>query len=493
MTTSVNSDTAGYFFTPALKGLAQQLVHLTFFGDGLSVVIGPLGAGKSALASEIISHLGQAHDIASINLTAELDLADCLELVSESLGISASSAVTVGEMLAELRHYVQALTQEKKLVVVVIDDAHFLDDQAIGALVSLLQGRFESNVGLHLILFSEPGLDSRIDALQIVDVAVYDFSLPNFSPSELASFLSMRREGDALGSAEVQRIWASSKGFPGPALDCISGGSNSGDEKSESKRGIPLAHIAAIVVLGAVLVWSLTSRQASEKNVIGDAARPTTIEAAQNIDEEPDKNESVTGEKILDVAKQRPAVELDSEHPERKRAVSAMPMEVLQASDSGQIVEEEAGSPVEAVSSISEASPPPSVPKRTDTPKQIVAAPSPVPSSSPNVPRIINSLSDSEAFLMGQDSEHYVLQVIAASNESSLNDYILRQTNKDSLRMYRGTREGKSWFVIVQGVYKTRNMALDARENLPNEQAKAGPWPRKISSIKEEIETYRLN
>lgn len=485
MTTSVNSDTVEYFFTPALKGLAQQLVHLAFFGDGLSVVAGPHGSGKTALATEILGHLGQAHDITFVSFTAELELADCLERVSESLGISCSTSQSVGEMLAELRHYVQALAQEKKLVVVVIDDAHFMEDQAIGALVSLVQGSFESNVGLHLILFSEPGLDSRIDALQILDVAVYDFTIPNFSPSELASFLTKYSEADEpLASSEIQKAWASSRGFPGPALDFID---NSGEDIQSESDGlkIPFAHIAAITILGVILIWSLFLRD----------AEPTKVSSiAVNNEQSP---LPLSNDQELEL------LEKDSRLAQSKAVISGdtnedklQTFEPSPESDIGNEVQVFSGTDGRNVVNIESLSSDVISANAAETPA--IIAPEVEPSAVPHplvspVTRVTKSeLSDSEAFLMQQSSEYYVLQVIAASNKSSLDAYLARQVNKDSLRMYRGTREGKSWFVIVQGVYRTRDLALNARKTLPSEQANAGPWPRKLSSIKEEIESFRL-
>lgn len=94
---------------------------------------------------------------------------------------------------------------------------------------------------------------------------------------------------------------------------------------------------------------------------------------------------------------------------------------------------------------------------------------------------------------MAQNPSFYTLQVVATSKKSSLEAYISRQSNKGSLYMYRGKREGKSWYVVVQGVYSSRDSALIGRHSLPKEQAKAGPWPRILSSIQEEIEAFRRN
>ena len=56
--------------------------------------------------------------------------------------------------------------------------------------------------------------------------------------------------------------------------------------------------------------------------------------------------------------------------------------------------------------------------------------------------------------------------------------------------MYRGEREGKRWYVVVVGVYSTRSEALKGMAELPEEQLKAGPWPRKLKDIQQEIQQF---
>ena len=62
-----------------------------------------------------------------------------------------------------------------------------------GALVSTLQGQADAGVGLHVVLFAEPGLAARIDALQVLDVAVHDAPLPVFSVAEMHQLLRVRQ------------------------------------------------------------------------------------------------------------------------------------------------------------------------------------------------------------------------------------------------------------------------------------------------------------
>ncbi len=498
MSSSINEIDNPFFYTPSLKGLVQQVTHLAFFGDGMSVVTGVKGSGKTSLQKELVKHFDQAHDVVELSLDSDLELAECVESISSALGLRHESTLSVGELLTELRHFVQSLTQDKKLVILLVDEAQHLDDQSVGALVSLLQGGTDSQAGLHLILLSEPGLDKRIDALQIMDVPVYRFDLPNFSPSELSTFLSQKVPDEStLNSSVVQKLWASSQGLPGLALDSVTGKVKKGKNPGQNKDGgflgggIPFGHIAAIAVLAVVLLWSMVFRDSSEEELPVAKSVPVVPTPAVIENDIPSQSpeESLSVGRVVpesvpseDEKGEGPVDELSSE----KDSYGSLISDVSREPDfQGEIDHD---SSVEKIES-------PQVDLSSDLEMATDSGISlPEFDEEPiREPPSVKALNDSEVFLMAQNSDFYTLQVIAASKKASLDAYVARQANRDSLYMYRGTREGKSWYVVVQGVYSSRESSLKARSSLPSEQFKAGPWPRKLSAVQEEIEEFRYN
>lgn len=541
------SENTDFFYTPSLKGLMQQLVHLANFGDGFSVVLGPKGSGKTRVSNEIQKHFDGAQQLVKLNLTEGTELAESLALLADSFGLPQGDDLSVGELLSELRHFVQALAQDKKLLVLVVDNAHYFDDQAIGALVSLLQGGAESNFGLHLILFSEPGLETRIDRLQILDIAVYDFEIPHFSPTEMSSFLDVRNTSvQQLTTSQVQKIWSLSKGLPGPALRALYGqdassktNSDKNDpdlggadsKESEGKSKIPLGHIAAIVLLACVLFWSITWHTSEKVEVpepsgesgqaislekpagsLSVETRESEVEGQQGQDEglpesDSDDSESVdspiselsssvanTQSQYTKMDKVKNATQQDVSSFSQKKNAEVARMSTPAPQAEGDISKDV----VKDDENITESS-------LQDEAIGIREAPKVIPDSESYEESLVTArpednveesaeplkLTNDEAFILAQNPNFYALQVIAASKKDSLEAYIQRQSNRDKLRMYRGAREGKSWFVVVEGVYSTRDSAMNARMMLPKEQSKAGPWPRLFSSIQEEIETFR--
>lgn len=510
MSTSCHEIEDQYFYTPSLKGLVQQLTHLAFFGEGMSVVTGASDSGKSSLALELEKHLDQAHEVVSLALDADLELGECVERLSDALGLVRSESLSVGEMLTELRHFVQSLSQDKKLVVLLIDEAHHLDDQAVGALVSLLQGGTDSQAGLHLILLSESGLGRRIDALQILDVPVYKFDIPNFSPSELSNFLSRdSRLQSSLNSSLVQKLWANSQGLPGLALKLVDGrsGVDAGGSKKLFSAGVPFGHIAAILLLALILIWSLVIRDTVEVDDSPQAA--VTPDAVKSLDNENPVDVVIVAdgaeEELNDAYYE---VDRDLYEPLAEEAVYSSDESVVEVDSSAgegyessaEIVEDQnivLAAPSKPVIAQSEVDAFPEIAMSVEVmdPPSVEVFELAAPELESVGLEVSNAIvwTEPEVFLMAQNPSFYTLQVVATSKKSSLEAYISRQSNEGTLYMYRGKREGKSWYVVVQGVYSSRDSALKGRYSLPKEQSKAGPWPRILSSIQEEIEAFRRN
>ncbi len=537
-----------FYSTPSIKGLMQQLHHLAFFGDGLSIVQGPIGSGKTKLISALSETFIEAHEFCVIGLESESDLTQFVQELAQSLGLLKQENLSVGELLSQLRHFAQSLASDQKLCVVCIDDAHYLDEQSIGAVLSLLQGSSEGNYGLHIILFSQPGLVEQIDALQILDVPAYDFSMPALSPTELQELILKCTPLDDIDKTKLQQIWGHAKGYPGPALKMIMASSvkkeKSGFGGSESKHDqkqtgdeqrkffiLPVGHLAAISVLLGVLIWSVIYTQSKDENEEKySVTKSIPIAKTENSKNENSKNESnvtdntqsksigddggrLESEDLSADVSDREIIDLHENIPQPKRE------KIKDLSDEFKVVQQtKIVNETQKLKQIEEALPPrkeeikatipeiyPSTSElgvretnqgktdgASDMPKENRSKPEPK-APRENVTQAkekVAQFSPDESFLLSQAPDAYTLQVLAASKSSSLEQYIARQPNKDRLFMYRGRREGKSWYVVVANVYTTRAAALSARSGLPAEQAKAGPWPRKLSAIQEEIREY---
>ena len=165
---------------PSWQGLRQQIVYLAQFGNSIQVIHAELGGGKTTFFNHLQA-AGLGSTTIGVTVTAGAGLVAFLGDVLREAGLRPDARATLEELAASLRGYVQTLHRERLRAVLLVDDAHRLADSELGALVSTLQGQADHGVGLHVVLFSEPGLAARIDSLQVLDVAVHDAPLPLFS------------------------------------------------------------------------------------------------------------------------------------------------------------------------------------------------------------------------------------------------------------------------------------------------------------------------
>lgn len=79
----------------------------------------------------------------------------------------------------------------------------------------------------------------------------------------------------------------------------------------------------------------------------------------------------------------------------------------------------------------------------------------------------------------------YTLQLSGASKEESLNAWAKKQ-NLSGYHVYKTTRNGQPWYVLISGAYATPADAKRAVASLPAEVRAANPWVKPLSQVKKE-------
>lgn len=494
-----------YYAIPGCEGLVQQLMHLLRFGEGLPVVQAGREAGKSSMAVELYSRLSECSWLTLVRCEHQQNIAELLDQITGDFGLQTGSGTGAGagESLAVLRQFSTQLANNRELAVLILDDVHLLDDQGLGAVLSLLQGNNFPGYGLHLVFFAAPGLVERVDNMGLLDAPVYDFEIPHFSPSELSGFLKSRFPGapsTLLNATSVQHIWGQSLGSPGIALHLFE--QKMMDEQGDNDTGMaifksmPKGHLLALGVLIAVLVWAIFAREMGESDEDAPVREtPALAPQREQINERP-----------MDTA-----VKNAPETPDQKSSPSQTTTEIGQPGLSETLrkspdvnVEPETSGSAEKVVEAAPTNLPPA--NKTTTDKKEVPAQGPGKSepvylepppqlstgnNNKKSPPTPSGMTADELFLMDQPPETYTLQIIAASRKDALVKYMSSQTNREDLHLYQALREGRAWFVVVTGIFASREEAQQAVAGLPEEQKKAGPWPRQLSDVQSEIAANR--
>jgi DamX protein len=83
----------------------------------------------------------------------------------------------------------------------------------------------------------------------------------------------------------------------------------------------------------------------------------------------------------------------------------------------------------------------------------------------------------------------YTIQLLGVSSEKAARDFVAAQANKKDLLVFKSKRQGKDWFVVITGRYISSAQARQAIARLPDVQRDAGPWPRDVKTIQNEIKS----
>ncbi len=476
--------------TPAWNGLKQQILHLAQFGGSIQVIQGRSGAGKTAFFLSL-----QADDLGSrfVGLTVTRGaLADTFFFsLVEALGLRPDPAAKLGELIVSLRAYVQSQYAERARIVVAIDDVHLLGEPALAALISVLQGSTDSGVGLHLIFFSEPGIVSVIDSLNLLDITVHDAQLPTFSPSEVKSLIqgafTESQSSLAITAEQVQAIWADSKGLPGEAIRLAR--SIQDGAKAPAPlwviRGLPLVHFAALLMLVGVLCWVFVPRGDSSVEVVDAPVNKPLMIQRRTLGRQQELgladrsvgvgkglvvSESAPAGKVLEV-KAGPYMKITRPMPKGLKGRDKVDEPELKVAALSVKVEAPEVNPIGAA--------------KVDSVKVKPLQATPEVSSPPRV------LHEDEQKLLMYTSTGFSLQVMALGDRDKIEAYRRSQPNSPNLLVYETVRKGSVIYILLEGFYADKQSALMAIVNLPNKQRKAGPWPKRLQTIHQEINSNR--
>ncbi len=93
----------------------------------------------------------------------------------------------------------------------------------------------------------------------------------------------------------------------------------------------------------------------------------------------------------------------------------------------------------------------------------------------------------SEEWLLQQSPGSYTLQLIGLQDEAGVARFLARNKLPGQTAYFRTSRQGKSWFPVLYGIFPNRDAALAARDRLPENLKKTDVWPRSLESVQKEI------
>lgn len=505
------------------RQLLDQLLHLCQFSNSVLAVLGDYGVGKTRIAHAFMDSLSDHDQICFLSLRSGQGIEQILLSIMQSFGVNAGDVSSTENLLASLEAFIaeEAVSDDDGLAVVVLDNAHLLDDKSISILTSLLNS-FPQQNRLHLALFGEPQLMPRLERISPESLLINDFHLQGFGLLETVDYLNFRMEmADYLGpeiftESLVEPWWRQSPG----QLNVLQGLAEEHLLQSVTpkpvshKRPLPVVHIIAISVLIAVVGVVFL--------YMGDDKNPAPINPSLANSTSP-QTAIIPTPPIQAPAEQPVSANSTLELTSTQTPVQPLLQTLPQPLQPNQQVQPAPATQPAVAAGISDNDLPkeevvPLAQLPTSPPRQVEPLPEPesIVSTEPvavvsqpvvqpevkatpkteSVKPVVKSVStaaiganEHERTILAWKPSEFTIQLLGVSSEKAARDFVAAQANKKDLLIFKSKRQGRDWFVVITGRYASSAQARQAIARLPDVQREAGPWPRDIKTIHSEIKS----
>jgi DamX protein len=518
-----------FFMGGDRRSVLDELEHLCQFSHSLVAVLGDPGVGKTALAYQAAVELSGAAECCVMEASAFNSTENMLLILAQQLGIFIPEGSDIDVMVVAINQYQPVGSGQD--VVVIVDAAHHLHYSALEVFVQLLQKPMPNY--FHVLLVGDHTLQIQLDKLDKQSVLVYDIPLRSFNEDEVGHYIAFKlAQADYQGAElfnpdSVRQLWQKTNGVAAQINEDARKILllENGMDHEERHLGLPIGYMAVVVLLLAALILaifyiddtSVSAVEPSDPSLIiqGNASKPSkSISNEQSLSGNVLQTEDNLSEQDVSLAeavetKQEAVTQDASNTPVESDSdflvVDAPSLEKSSLVDSSEgetpeIVVEVVADTVNKAETKTEAKaevktedlivPVNNSPKKQVQEKakvEVKESVSPPPVSPPSYVQA----TDGELAIMSWPADNYTLQVMAAGQLSSINEFVKSQSNRDLLRVITLRRNGALWYVVFSGVYESREEARLAISSLPELQKNTRPWPRQILEIQQKISDFR--
>jgi DamX protein len=445
----------------------DTLLHLSHFSDYLVLVTAATGAGKSTFIDQFLRVQPADACIVHLALNETVSAAWVIRQLVQQLPVQLPNHASLEVSILAIQELAQELTRDEQVLLLVVDDAHWLDDDALELLANLLPRSAKVDSRPHVILCADQSLVERIEAPQFTEMRqerFYHLVLAPFSQEESADYLRQRlqimgiAQGQGLAPIQLLQLHQLAQGNPGYLNMLANKALHKGGFVQQT--GLPIMHIAATIMVVCLLagIWVF--------NYVTDSTRPPI-----------DLPQVATVIEVVE-ADVEAADDLLSE----PIAQALPPLEPIELS-----------TPSANVSLQPELQPEPKLePESMLEPAVVVAVPEPAATATPVLPAWPQATAISQhaygyAALMKVSPEHFSLQVLGARLEPTLEAFLTRHKLEQPYYVLQLERGNAPWYILLVGDYQNSGAARDAIKALPLALRNQQPWPRQVLKIQQQI------
>ena len=494
-----------FFAGGSRQAMLDTIVQICQFENSLIAVVGSLGVGKTTLIHQIPQHFDSASTYCLVTASATVTTTDILQQIASQLGMVTTEA-SIGKRIAEIKHHII----DKKLhhVLVVIDDAHHLNEQTLAVLMSLLQRQQTHH--LHLLLAGNQTLTAHLDMLETSHTPIYELALESLTLEACSEYISFRLSSVGYNSQLFNRqivngIWSRSQGVPAKInraaseylLSEITLNKPIADEAVEpqkpSKLTIMSMAFGFTVLAGLAMLWVFRGNDTVVDQTVTDQ-----VAMAPNV--APVDGRNTNRSAIVKAPVEEPPIDskLTPDQPTQQSVIATQGVMQTDKNMSDSTDQSPLG---DNANTVNRDIIKPSAKTLPDKVKQALADERKTINDLPEIasPTVKNpvtkvavkpkkpQLAKDEQTVMSWRSSDYSLQVMAMASATSIKQFMGRQPNRESLYLISLKKQGDPWHVLLAGPYDSKDNARSAIKSLPSEQIKAGPWAVQVSDIQQKI------
>ena len=443
------------FFAGAQRQSAlESLCQMSGFGDMAVLLSAPSGLGKTRLLAELVrseSSRLEFHRLGSAALGSPQALVRDLSIVARSLDLEAGPKAALSQFFKRS----EQRAGKGQRMVLLIDNAEQAPAEVLNLLLNGFLGANRSLAALPVFAGTE-ALPDMMELAQQASGNVHQITLAPLSRDELAEYLQPRvklaggNAGELLSPDRLKQIYTRSLGnfcaiqriTPSVWLDMAGRAAPARHRARMPWRtlGWPLL---ALVLLAAS--WWFVSRQydtvKSEEDASAQAQTPERVRKSITIGPEVAPEQGTA-------AQPTPSTGPGAPEPEPATLVEPEP----------------------ELAAVPKAQPVPSPRAAAETvPGQVAFTPA-------RPDRFV-------PLLQRRSSGGWTIQLVAGNLEQTALNILRRYSQVDAMVYTRGERNGKQWFMVLQGTYPSKDAAQQAAQTLPAGLVSGQPWVRENRSL----------
>jgi septal ring-binding cell division protein DamX len=422
-----------------------------------------------------------------VNANSSLNTTSLLQHVADGYGFTEIDG-DVEQKLARIREQLIRLHDAGEIPVLLVDDAHELNEETMRQLLRLSDLYTNNTRLLRVILFSEPLVEDILSSSVIHSMqqyATHTLEIPSLDETDTTSYI-LHRLGVAdlseyaqlFGASLVHKIHKSSHGIPllinkaaREVLQEQPGYSETGSRKTwhhipgniaaMNKYKIIIALLMAVtlayVTVPGLLEPEADSEQSARNKQVYVLARPDTVVLQR------DEHGRVQTQ-TRDITTAAP----DSIHKSKSQVQgsSAEPTAPLVGIHGQQPrvlpLAEKTASPVQHDDEVAKA-----------------AAPAVTTISQP----VQTAAMWSEDWWRQQEPAHYTIMLLGSHTKQAVLNFIHQHQLADKAGFFHTRRNDVPWYVVVSGIYPDKQTALRAAAKLPAYPGTGKPWVRSVASV----------